>query len=263
MKEKLMKQILEKGLNKIVILIFFIALISQSVYSVDLDAESRVMVYGDSNTYGFYPVLEFPSRRYPADERWPGVLQELLGPKVEVIEEGFSGRTTDAADPQSVFPFCENEDFSGAEDLPAAVGSHVPLDVVVIMLGTNDVKPYLNRSAFRIALGAAKLIDIVNNSTGGIVVGTPAPKVLLLAPPPLGEDIANSPTMGALYTPGGLEKSKKLGPLYKKVAEAGGAEFIDLGELIETDGPDQVHFTKETHRKLAEIVADKLVQMLD
>jgi lysophospholipase L1-like esterase len=231
--------------------------------AANLNASKRVMVYGDSNVYGWYPVLEFPSHRYPATERWPGVLQQLLGSDVYVIEEGFPGRTTDIADVNSVFPFCENEDFSGASDLPAAVGSHVPLDVVVIMLGTNDVKPYLNRSAFRTAIGAGILIDIVNNSAGGIAVGTAAPKVLLLAPPPLGEGIADSPTMGGLYTPGGLEKSQQLGPLYKKIAEAGGADFIDLGELVKTDGPDSVHFTRETHRKIAEMVAEKLEQMLD
>jgi lysophospholipase L1-like esterase len=258
-----MTRSMRTNITKTVLCILLALFLVTNAYGIDLNAQKRVMVYGDSNTYGWYPVLEFPSHRYPAAERWPGVLQQLLGPDVEVIEEGFPGRTTDIGDVNSVFPFCENEDFSGAEDLPAAIGSHVPLDVVVIMLGTNDVKPYLNRSAFRIALGAAILIDIVNNCEGGIVVGTPAPKVLLLAPPPLGDGIADSPTMGALYTPGGLEKSRQLGPLYEKVAEAGGAEFIDLGKLIETDGPDQVHFTRETHRKLAQIVAEKLEQMLD
>jgi lysophospholipase L1-like esterase len=248
----------------LVVLLILVAatVFSEGVYSLDTSPTHRVLIYGDSNTYGWTPVASFPSHRYPATERWPGVLQQLLGSDVEVIEEGLPGRTTDIADVGTPPPFMTNEGFSGAACLPAILGSHVPVDVVVIMLGTNDVKAVYNRSAYRTALGAGILIDIVNNSAGGIAVDTPVPKVLLLAPPPLGDDLATSPWAGAMYEPGGLEKSSELAPLYALVAEAGGAEFLDLGQYIETDGVDEVHFTRATHAVVARVVAEKLEEML-
>ena len=146
----------------------------------------RVMVYGDSNSWGWMPVERgFPSTRYPADVRWPGVLQAQLGDGYVVVDEALSGRTTDVQDP--TVPNVTGAGLDGSAYLSPAIASHLPLDLVVIMLGTNDTKAMYDRPAFRIALGVGHLIDIVRATGGGVGTEYPSPKVLVLAPPPLGK----------------------------------------------------------------------------
>ncbi|WP_051328942.1 SGNH/GDSL hydrolase family protein [Geminicoccus roseus] len=214
----------------------------------------RVMVFGDSNSWGWIPITEgFPSTRYAQDERWPGVLQEQLGEGYEVVVEALSGRTTDLADP--TVPNVTGAALVGADYLSPAIASHLPLDLVVIMLGTNDLKAMYDRSPYRIALGMGKLVDIVQDTGGGVGTSYPAPKVLVLAPPPLGE---LSPQAFQDLFAGGPEKSRRLGELYEPVARAGGAEFLDIGQVTPTDGVDGIHFTKEAQRKIGMAVADKV-----
>jgi lysophospholipase L1-like esterase len=118
----------------------------------------RIVAYGDSLTYGWIPNANPPSTRYGLEDRWPGALQKELGNNYQVIEEGLDGRTTDARDPGSPISGAQ---LDGSAYLPACLASHLPVDLVIIMLGTNDLKPVLNRTPLRIAIGAAHLIDLV------------------------------------------------------------------------------------------------------
>jgi lysophospholipase L1-like esterase len=101
-------------------------------------ATRRIMVYGDSNTWGYIPVESGLTTRYPENVRWPGVLRAALGPGYEVIDEGLSARTTDL--PDLTLPHISGAGLDGSAYLPAAIATHLPLDLVVIMLGTNDLK---------------------------------------------------------------------------------------------------------------------------
>jgi lysophospholipase L1-like esterase len=96
-----------------------------------------------------------------------------------VIEEGLDGRTTDALDPGSPISGAQ---LDGSAYLPACLASHLPVDLVIIMLGTNDLKPVFNRTPLRIAIGAAHLIDLVNTLNGGVGTNYKNPKVLLICP---------------------------------------------------------------------------------
>ena len=125
----------------------------------------RIVAYGDSLTYGWIPNANPPSTRYGLEDRWPGALQKELGNNYQVIEEGLDGRTTDARDPGSPISGAQ---LDGSAYLPACLASHLPVDLVIIMLGTNDLKPVLNRTPLRIAIGAAHLIDLVNTLNGGV-----------------------------------------------------------------------------------------------
>ena len=127
------------------------------------------------------------------------------------------------------------------------IASHLPLNLVVIMLGTNDVKTQFDRSPFRIALGMGKLVDIVEQTGSGVGTEYPTPKVLVLAPPPLG---ALHPEGRAKRFAGGVEKTRELPQSYQAIAEAADAAFLDVGTLAETDGIDGVHFSAETHEKI-------------
>ncbi len=220
-------------------------------------AVKRIMIYGDSNTWGYIPVESGTTTRYPADVRWPGVLQAALGPGYEVIDEGLSARTTDIPDP--TLPHITGAGLDGSAYLSPALASHLPLDLVVIMLGTNDVKKMFDRSPLRIALGMGKLIDIVAQTKSGVGTSYPAPKVLVLAPPPLGK---LAPESRAERFAGGVEKTKAMPAYYEAIAKAAGADFLDVGKLTSTDGVDGVHFTAVAHKAIGTGVAEKVKAML-
>jgi lysophospholipase L1-like esterase len=221
-------------------------------------AAKRILVYGDSNTWGYIPVESGPTTRYPEDVRWPGVLQAALGPGYEVIDEGLSARTTDIPDP--TLPHISGAGLDGSAYLPGAIATHLPLDLVVIMLGTNDGKKMFNRSPLRIALGVGKLVDIVAQTKGGVGTSYPVPKVLVLCPPPLG---ALAPPERAERFAGGVEKSKALPAYYEAIARAAGADFLDVGTLTATDGVDGVHLTAAAHTAIGTGVAEKARAILE
>jgi len=151
----------------------------------------RIVAYGDSLTYGWIPNANPPSTRYGLEDRWPGALQKELGNNYQVIEEGLDGRTTDARDPGSPISGAQ---LDGSAYLQACLASHLPVDLVVIMLGSNDLKPVFNRTPLRIAIGAAQLIDLVNTLNGGVGTSYKNPKVLLICPPALDPKIEKGPT---------------------------------------------------------------------
>jgi lysophospholipase L1-like esterase len=231
-------------------------LASSSAHAAD-GAAKRIMVYGDSNTWGFIPVESGSTTRYPADVRWPGVLNAALGQNYEIIEEGLSARTTDIRDP--TLPHISGAGLDGSAYLSSALATHEPLDLVVIMLGTNDVKKMFDRSPYRIALGMGKLIDIVAQTKGGVGTSYPAPKVLVLAPPPLGTLF---PEARAERFAGGVEKTKALPGYYEAVARAAGAEFLDVGKLTTKDGIDGVHMSPHAHKAIGIGVAEKVKSIL-
>jgi lysophospholipase L1-like esterase len=207
----------------------------------------RVLVYGDSLTYGSVPVERVvPTTRYSRDQRWTGVLGARLGPGYEIIEEGLGGRTTDVDD--RLDPLRLN----GATHLPAILASHLPLDLVVIMLGTNDFKWYFERQPEDIAVGVGRLIGICEASDR--IVGTvyPAPQVLVIAPPPLGH--ISNPWAARLFA-GGLEKSKRYGGALRDLTSFLGARFLDAAEFLTTDGVDGIHFTRQNNAALGTAVA--------
>ena len=216
-------------------------------------ATKRVLCFGDSNTWGFMPVPHgAPTHRYPREKRWPHVMAAAVGPHIEVIEEALNGRTTDTPDP--ALALLDGVGADGSAYLPVALASHLPLDLVIVMLGTNDVKPHLGRNAARIAQGAKKLLDCCRTLDGGIGTVYPNPKMLLIAPPPLGR---LSDYFAEMFA-GGHAKTVAMTPLYEAVARLVGAEFLDAGAHIETDGVDGVHLSEEAQRKLGLAAAEKV-----
>ncbi|MCD6521135.1 MAG: SGNH/GDSL hydrolase family protein [Anaerolineae bacterium] len=205
----------------------------------------EILCYGDSNTWGYNP---HTMDRYPRDVRWTGVLQRELGLDYHVIEEGLNGRTTVWDDPIEGYK-------NGREYLIPCLETHKPLDVVVILLGTNDLKHRFSLTAFDIAAGAGVLVDVVQKSQAGRE--NRAPEVLLIAPPPLGK-LSDFTQMFQ----GGVEKSKELGRFYKAVAEEKGCHFLDAGQILVSSEADGVHFDPEGHKALGQAVAQKVRKIL-
>lgn len=213
-------------------------------------AENRsVLCFGDSLTWGWIPVKEsVPTLRYPFHERWTGAMAAALGDGYSIIEEGLSARTTSINDPN-------DPRLNDSAYVPAALASHLPLDLVIILLGTNDTKSYFHRTPYEIANGMGKLAGQVLTSAGG--VGTPyaAPKLLIVAPPPLAS--MPDPWFEGTFE-GGYEKSLEFAKNYKALADFLKVDFLDAGEFVKTDGCDGIHFSAETNITLGRAIAEKV-----
>ncbi len=214
-------------------------------------AESKIPVktilcYGDSNTWGYNPAT---GDRFSRDERWPGVLRQELGDGYQVIEEGLNGRTTVWDDPIEGYK-------NGKEYLIPCLESHQPVDLVVIMLGTNDLKKRFSLSAYDIADGAGVLVDVVQRSSAGLDEG--APKVLLMAPPPVGRL-----TEFAEMFEGAEIKSRRFSEHYRRVAEGRGCEFLDTSQGVVSSDIDGIHLELSEHQKLGRAVAGLVRKILE
>ncbi len=208
-----------------------------------------VLCYGDSNTWGTATVSR-PDGRYAPDERWPGVLRSELGEGWLVIEEGLPGRTTVNDDP------VEGEERNGRRYLLPCLHSHKPLDVVLIMLGTNDLKARFNKSAWEIAAGAGRLIDIVRTAAN-IGRGSRVPQTVLVCPPPTRDSLPGYAEMFA----GAPSKSREMAVHYRRVARAMGAEFFDAGAVIQSSAVDGFHLDPEAHGVLGAALASLLREL--
>lgn len=215
--------------------------------------EKTIMCFGDSLTWGWVPAPEgAPTRRYPRNVRWTGVLKASLGEGYHIIEEGLSARTTIVDDPT-------DPRLNASVYLPSALASHLPLDLVILMLGTNDTKSYLQRSANDIAAGMSLLVGQALTCAGGVGTDYPAPKVLLVAPPPLGT--LGHPWFDVIFD-GAQEKIHQVAEKYQALASFFKIDFFDAGSVISTDGVDGIHFTEDNNRVLGEALAEKVRQIL-
>ncbi|MBD3308140.1 hypothetical protein GF339_16980 [candidate division KSB3 bacterium] len=204
-----------------------------------------LLCYGDSNTWGWNPATQ---ERYDRSTRWPGVLRNTLGQGYVVLEEGLNGRTTVWDDPLG-------NGRNGKTYLLPCLETHRPLDLVLLMLGTNDLKARFALPACDIAKGVEMLGKMIQQSDAGYD-GQP-PRLLLLAPPPVLEvgEFAES-------FQGATAKSQQLGRYYQQVAAELGCDCFDTAEVIVSSEIDGIHLEADAHRKLGERVAS-LVTNLD
>jgi lysophospholipase L1-like esterase len=207
-----------------------------------------VLCYGDSLTWGYS--AQGPSR-HPLGDRWPGVLQAALGAEVMVIPEGLNGRTTAFDD------HLADADRNGARLLPTILATHTPLDLVVIMLGSNDMKPYISGFAYGSKQGLARLVEIVRRHVYSL--DAPPPQVLIVSPPPL--SATADPDFAAMFD-GGIAESQKLAGLYRQAADEYGCGFFDAGTVARTTPLDGVHLDAENTRAIGAALAPVVRKML-
>lgn len=209
-----------------------------------------VLAYGDSNTHGTAPMRDVLDRhRYGPDERWCGHAAAVLGDGVRFIEEGLPGRTTVFDDP------IEGEHKNGRTMLLGILETHRPLDAVVLMLGTNDLKARFGAPAADIAGGVERLARIVAQS--GVGPNGGAPPMLIVAPPPI-EEIG---WIGASFA-GGRARSLRLGAAMAAMAVRAGADFLDAGAHVTVSAIDGIHYERETHAVLGRAIATALIKVL-
>lgn len=199
-----------------------------------------VVCYGDSNTYGFDP---YTGGRYPYERRWTTLLGEKLGARYEVIPEGLNGRTTTYDRPGAGWK-------NGVSSFVACLGTHKPVDYLVIMLGTNDCNEGLGLSAEDIAKGMENLVDLAEEKSPELQGYIP--QIVVTVPPAISEDFGNSPFAWELSSDS-VKKSKDLAPLYKEIAERHGCLFADASEGIEVS-PDCMHLTEKGHEQMSDLL---------
>jgi lysophospholipase L1-like esterase len=176
-------------------------------------------------------------------------MRSILGEGYWVVEEGLGGRTTVWDDP------VEGENRNGKTYLLPCLLSHMPLDLVVMMLGTNNLKSRFGQTASDIAYSAGTLVDIIQRSQTG-PDGT-APQVLLICPAPVAKL-----TLFADMFEGAVEKSRQLARFYQRTADIYGCAFLNAGQFITSSDGDGIHLEADAQRTLGQVVAEKVKQML-
>ena len=210
-----------------------------------------LLCYGDSNTHGSLPSTDPAVRpRLGPDERWPGIVRKRLGDDWFVVEEGLGGRTTVLDDP------IDGVHKNGLRGLPIALESHRPIDLVVLMLGTNDLKVRFAMTAIDIARANAVLVERILGSVANGPDGKRGPNVLLVAPPHVLE-VGQQLEIRA----GAAAKAERFGALYAEVAKTYGIPFLDAATVIQPSPFDGVHFEAAAHRKLGNAIADKILSL--
>lgn len=207
-----------------------------------------ILCYGDSLTWGYDPA---GPGRHSFEDRWPSTLQAALSDRARVIAEGLNGRTTVFDD------YAAGADRNGSRVLPTLLTSHAPLDLVIIMLGTNDMKPFICGRAFGAKQGMQRLVDIVRRHD--YPMGDPAPKVLVMAPPQA--CATDDPDFSVLFD-NARSESAKLAGLYEALARDTGVGFFDAGRVARTSPLDGVHLDADNTRSIGAGVAPVVTEML-
>ncbi|MEO3435103.1 GDSL-type esterase/lipase family protein [Inquilinus sp. CAU 1745] len=209
---------------------------------------ARILVYGDSNSWGWRPNAEAEARRLPAAERWPSVMDDALGQDYEVVVDAMNGRTTNV-DYAEGWGSHSGEDFNGQRGLPAAIEGAVPIDLVIIFLGANDLKPEFDRTPQEIAAGAMELATLAAEQSEA--------EVLVVVPPALG-DISGTPMADGFA--GAEAKSRRLPAAFAQAADATGIPlFTDAAPIDSLDG---IHMTAQAHTRVGEAIADRVREVL-
>lgn len=210
-------------------------------------AQRRTIVcFGDSNTFGVVPSLaRGGGTRFTPERRWPGIVRKALGDGFDIIEEGHPGRTTVHDDP------IDGAHKNGRKALPIILESHAPIDLIVLMLGINDLKLRFSVSAPDIIDSVEILIGDIRSSSAGPAGA--APDVLLIGPPPLRE-------LGRLadMLTGAEAKSARFRELFHDLARRADVPFLDASSLIEVSAVDGIHLDGQAHKVLGHAIAAQL-----
>ena len=213
---------------------------------ISLIKRKQVLCFGDSITWGFNPLNQ---ERMNEEERWTGILAHGLGDEYAVIEEGLNGRTTVWDDPVN------GPEKNGLKYLIPCLASHKPLDLVVLMLGTNDMKQRFSLSTTEIARGINVLVDVIKKSESG--VNGFEPELLLISPPYLLDETGFDDEFRNSYN-----KSQKLAGYLKKIADEQDCHFLDSSKIMVASELDGVHPDVLEHKKLGTALVKKVISII-
>ena len=195
----------------------------------------KILCYGDSNTWGYIPGS---GKRFSYPKRWTGLLKSLLPQDYQIIEEGLNGRTVAWNDPS-------HPGRNGLVYLLPCLESHQPIDLIIILLGTNDLKNYFQGNIHGIGLNMERMIHLIQQSEAGR--DNRSPQIILLSIP----YVLDQAILDASFQ-NSHEKSVQLAEEYKKVAFKNNCHFINISALIQASPIDGVHLDDTNHKRVAE-----------
>lgn len=204
----------------------------------------KVLCFGDSNTYGFVPGK---CARYDKNTRWTGVLQALCGSDFSIIEGGCNNRTAFVDNPAGA-------EQTGYKILPEYFTKDY-FDIVVLAIGINDLQLFFRPTLEEFEQGIEKLIKITKDLS-------PNAKIILVCPSKLDLAGIKSGVFNFQFDETSVEKSGKLSPIYKSLAEKYKCHFIDLNNIVDVSPLDGLHFSAESHKKIAENLYKNLKQTI-
>lgn len=211
--------------------------------------KKSILCYGDSNTFGHRPM---DGQRYPYGVRWTSLLAENLGKDFQVMEAGLNSRTTVIDDEVEKYR-------NGLKYIDVVVEMNWPLDLVILMLGTNDMKVRYQAQAVDIAEGARSIVREIRRLHQEIRPDW-MPQILLVSPLLVGEKIRDG--LSDCSEGFGGERaywlSRELAPLYQQVAREEGCHFLDAGSVASAGTADALHLEEEGHRDLAAAMEAKV-----
>lgn len=210
--------------------------------------QKRILCFGDSNTWGAVPE---DGSRFSDDVRWTGVLQAQLGEAYKVIEEGHNGRTTVHDDP------VEGR-LSGVTYFAPCLDSQSPLDLVIIMLGTNDLKSRYGVKARTVAYGLGRYLDAIQTTP---MYGN-KPKVLIAAPILIDPAYKNHALFHDMFGEDAVERSEGFAEAYEEFAREAGVYFINAADYAKASTVDGIHMTAKDHESLGKAFAEKVKEIL-
>lgn len=208
-----------------------------------------IVCFGDTNTWGVDPKTD---GRLPFERRWTGILTKELAPEYRVIEEGQPGRTILCDDPVEKYK-------NGMEYLMPCMQSHMPVDLLVVMLGTVQLKSRFHQTAADIALGLEYVLKLV--LAGGSGVDGKAPEILLISPVAVGA--VESTWLSAVFDMTNTrERQKKFKGLYQEMAGRLQIHFMAAEDYAKTSELDGIHIAAESHEPFAMAVAGRIREIL-
>ncbi len=210
-----------------------------------------ILAYGDSITYGYDPI---DAGRLAYEDRWPTALEQGLGGAARVIAEGLGGRTTVHDD------WYADADRNGARVLPTLLSSHGPLDMVIIMLGTNDLKPFHGRTALEASYGVRRLVQIVRGHAAA--EGEMVPKIIIMAPPELCATNVHPEMMVHFGEDDAIAASKGFAEMYKRRADEEGVGYFNAASVAKAHPADGVHLDGPNTRAIGTGLVPLVKQML-
>jgi lysophospholipase L1-like esterase len=222
-----------------------------------------ILCFGDSNTWGYIPAKERAeseiAERYLVDVKWPGVLSALLGKEYHVVESGLSGRTTAINDVLGKYR-------DGAKYLGVCLSTNKPVDLLILMLGVNDTKRRFLTSSAGISKGLEKLISVARSGSvarsSGFGPGGGQPKILVISPARLRKEVMES-FLRLEFDQNSLQKSQELAELFFDVSRRRHCYYMNAAAYIKASKIDGLHLDAKSHRKLAEAIAVKILEIFE
>lgn len=210
-----------------------------------MNPEKKILCYGDSNTWGCSP---YDSSRYDENTRWPMVMQHILGNDYSVIEEGLNGRTVLNLSPVNITA-------NGIEWISHVIRECVPVDIVIISLGINDVFIAEEKSLNDISSGVERIINIIRNyqSSQSLQI----PDIIIMSPPSYNEEVE-----GSRFFELQINKLKVLPETYRALALKENCFFFNAADFLKGSDIDGSHLEAESHvllgTKMAEFIMNRI-----